>query len=235
MTTREKIRFVTFRTLGNFLLLLALYGVYQTFSPLVSQELRLRIERVRGISYAVVKEPDTPLINPPDAPLGTPGALNALFAKEKEHILIPIDPLFSILIPKIGASERIIPNVDSGNSDEYKKALLKGVAHAKGTVFPGIPGNTYLFAHSADNWWNAGHYNAVFYLIKDLEKGDEIVVFFEGRRYNYTVSEKYVADPSEVSFLVSSRGEEQKLILQTCWPPGTTWKRLFIIAKPKRT
>jgi hypothetical protein len=40
-----------------------------------------------------------------------------------------------------------------------------GVAHAKGTVFP-HKGNIYLFAHSTDNWWNVGRYNAVFYLLK---------------------------------------------------------------------
>lgn len=26
---------------------------------------------------------------------------------------------------------------------------------------------------------------------------------------------------------------EETLILQTCWPPGTTWKRLLVFAKPK--
>jgi len=40
--------------------------------------------------------------------------------------------------------------------------LQKGIAHAQGSVFPGMQGNIYLFAHSTDNWWNVGRYNAVF-------------------------------------------------------------------------
>ena len=233
MTLREKIRFLLIRTLGNFLLLISLYGVYQTFSPVISQEMRLQIEKMRGVKYSVIEESEIRTVNPPQVNLSTPGALSALFAKEKEHILIPIDPLFSVLIPSIGASEKVIANVDPGNPKEYQKALQSGIAHAKGTVFPGIKGNTYLFAHSADNFWNAGRYNAVFYLLKDLEIGDDIVVFFENRRFNYEVSGKYIADPTEVSFLEKSSLNIEQLILQTCWPPGTTWKRLFIVAKPK--
>lgn len=234
MTTREKVRFLIFRSIGNFLLLLSLYGVYATFSPVMSQEIRVRIERIRGIRYMVTEETELAQVNIPKEEMRTPGALSSLLSDEKVYTLVPIDPLLSILIPKIGASERIIPNVDPENREEYQKALLQGVAHAKGTVFPGMPGNTYLFAHSADNWWNAGRYNAVFYLLKDLEKGDDIVIFFENRRYNYEVSEKYLANPDAVSLLTDSRSTEQKLILQTCWPPGTTWKRLFIVAKPKK-
>jgi len=234
MTSRDKIQFLIFRSIGNFLLLLSLYGVYATFSPVMSQEIRVRIERMRGIRYLVTEETELAQVYIPKEEMRTPGALSTLLSDEKVYTLVPIDPLLSILIPKIGASERIIPNVDPENREEYQKALLQGVAHAKGTVFPGMPGNTYLFAHSADNWWNAGRYNAVFYLLKDLEKGDDIVIFFENRRYNYEVSDKYLANPNAVSLLTDSRSTEQKLILQTCWPPGTTWKRLFIVAKPKK-
>jgi sortase A len=163
-----------------------------------------------------------------------PAAFSALLGSEKDRILIPYDTSFSILIPKLGASARVIPNVDPTNEQEFRKVLENGIAHAKGTVFPGLPGNTYLFAHSTDSWWNVGRYNAVFYLLKDLEPGDDVIVFFEDRRYNYTVDAKYIADPTEVSLLVNSRGAEERLILQTCWPPGTTWKRLFIVAEPKQ-
>lgn len=234
MINREKIRFLIFRTFGNFLLLTALYGVYLTFSPVLSQELRIKIESFRGVRYEVVNDEQLAKIEIPQIPQNSPGALQALISDKKEYILIPKDPLFSILIPRLGASERIIANVDSENPEEYKNALKNGVAHAKGTVFPGLPGNTYLFAHSADSWWQASSLNATFYLLKDLEIGDEVVVFFENRRYNYNVTGKYIADPSEVSMLVNSRLTDEQLILQTCWPPGTTWKRLFITAKPKR-
>jgi sortase A len=111
---------------------------------------------------------------------------------------------------------------------------MQGVAHAKGSVFPNLKGNTYLFAHSTDNFWDVGRYNAVFYLLKDLKKGDDVIVFFENKRYNYVVTGSKITDPSNVSYLVNAqKGNEQQLILQTCWPPGTTLQRLLVFAKPK--
>ena len=151
----------------------------------------------------------------------------------KEQILTPIDPLFSILIPKLGIDEKVIPNVDPDNPQDYLPVLQQGIAHAKGSVFPGFPGTTYLFAHSADNWWDIEHYNAIFYTLNNLSTGDEIAVFFENRRYEYVVSQKIIADPQDVSYLVSQHSGEQRLVLQTCWPPGTTFKRLYVLAKPK--
>jgi sortase A len=127
----------------------------------------------------------------------------------------------------------VFPNVDPGNPDEFKPVLQQGVAHAKGTVFPGMVGNTYLFAHSADNWWDVGRYNAVFYLLKNLQKGDEVIVFFEDQRYDYVVSESFIAESSDVSLLNNHKTTEQ-LVLQTCWPPGTTLKRQFVVAVPKQ-
>jgi LPXTG-site transpeptidase (sortase) family protein len=234
MNKKDKINFFLIRSMGNFLLLLALYGVAATFGPVLLQETRFRIDAAKGVRYTVKTKTQIAKTEKANVQQNAPDVLGSLFSKNTERILIPSDTTFSILIPKIGASERIIPNVDPNNPDEFHKALLEGVAHAKGTVFPGFAGNTYLFAHSTDNWWNVGSYNAVFYLLKDLEPSDEVIIFFENKRYNYVVTQKGIADPSEVSLLVNNRGTEEKLILQTCWPPGTTWKRLYIIAKPKR-
>lgn len=232
MTRKEKIRFLIFRSIGNFLLLISLYGVVATFAPVLSQELRIRVEAAKGITYVVKAPEEISKVDIPDIQYGSPGALSALLDNEKEHILIPSDPQFSILIPKIGASSAVVPNVDPSNENEFRLALQHGVAHAKGTVFPGLPGNTYLFAHSTDNWWNIGRYNAVFYLLKDLQPGDDVVIFFENIRYNYKVTNTFIADADDVSLLINSRGDAQQLILQTCWPPGTTWKRFFVVARP---
>ena len=239
MHRSEAIRFIILRSIGNFLLLFSLYGVVATFGPSLLAEAGYRIAQARGITFAVE---DPEVSAPNEVPKGEgrrrqdyqgPGFGDVL-AGSTRQVLTPPDTEFSVIIPKIGASTRVIPNVDPDNPDEYLPLLAEGIAHAKGTVFPGITGNIYLFAHSADNWWAVGRYNAVFYLLKDMAAGDEIIVFFEGRRYNYVVDHTFVADPSEVSYLVDSQksGREQ-LILQTCWPPGTTWKRLFVVAVPQ--
>jgi sortase A len=157
-----------------------------------------------------------------------------VLAGPKIQELIPSDTDFSILIPKIGASAKIFPNVDPSDPNQFLPILLKGVAHAAGSVFPGMNGNIYLFAHSTDNFWDVGRYNAVFYLLKDLTKGDEVVIFYKNQRYNYIVQKTQIVDPSDVSYLVNSQKQnKQQLILQTCWPPGTTFQRLLVFASPK--
>ena len=142
-----------------------------------------------------------------------------------------LDPYFSIYIPKIDAKAKVIPNVDPGNSVEYLKALSEGVAQAKGTYFPGQGKTIYLFSHSTDSPIDIAKYNAVFYLLRKLDKGDRIIVYFLGVEHDYVVTEKFVTKADDTSWLKDD-GSGERLILQTCDPPGTSWNRLMVIAKP---
>lgn len=236
MTRSEAVKFIIIRSIGNFLVLFSLFGVLATFGPVLYYEVQFRVVQARGIHFVVGHQPTsaTQQKNTTAVPQEetTPGFAQILEG-DKEQILLPKDTQFSIVIPKIGASAKISPNVDPGNQEAFLPILQKGIAHAQGSVFPGMQGNIYLFAHSTDNWWNVGRYNAVFYLLRDLTLGDEIIVFFEERRYEYVVSQTIIADPNDVSFLAQPHTGKEKLVLQTCWPPGTTWKRLYIIAVPK--
>jgi sortase A len=142
---------------------------------------------------------------------------------------VPKDPQFSIVVPKIGANAKIIANVDAAEEEVYLNALNKGVAHTLGTAFPGEGGHVFLFAHSTDYFWNVGSYNAIFYLLNKLEIKDEINIYYKGQRYVYQVIGKQVVDPSKVEYLTRKTNKEF-LTLQTCWPPGTTLKRLLVFA-----
>lgn len=142
----------------------------------------------------------------------------------------PIDTQLGIVIPKIGANARIIPNVDPYNAKEYQAALTGGVAHAQLTVFPGEVGNIFLFSHSSVNFLEARKYNSIFYLLYKMEKGDEIDLYRGGRKFKYLVTEKKTIAAGDVKYL---QGEESKktVTLMTCWPPGTTYKRLLVIGE----
>jgi len=142
-----------------------------------------------------------------------------------------LDPYFSISIPKINASADIIPNIDINNSVEYLSALKRGVAHARGTSFPNQDKTIYLFSHSTNSPLNFNEYNAVFYLLKKLEKKDKIYVYFLNKKYTYEVTEKVITDSTDTSWLDNTTDGE-RLVLQTCDPPGTTLKRLIIVARP---
>lgn len=146
--------------------------------------------------------------------------------------LSPKDTQFGIVVPKIKANSKVIVNVDPGNKTEYMAALRTGVAHAKGTDFPGGKDNIYLFAHSTDFDFNVFSFNAIFYLLHNLEAGDEVTLYYLGRRYNYYVYDKKIVYGSDVEYLTKKYGESV-LTLQTCWPPGTTLQRLLVFAKPK--
>ncbi len=143
----------------------------------------------------------------------------------------PINTDFGIVIPKILANAKVIDNVDPFNSREYQIALTKGVAHAIGTAYPGNVGNNFIFAHSSVDWYIANQYNSVFYLLYKLEKGDKINMYYKKEKFVYKVIEKKYVEANDVSFLNPSSESTSILTLMTCWPPGTTLKRLIIRAE----
>ncbi|HJY98618.1 MAG TPA: sortase [Patescibacteria group bacterium] len=145
--------------------------------------------------------------------------------------LFPPTTEFSIVIPKIAAVAPIVPDVDPTSKFSYLKALKEGVAHARGSAVPGEFGNVYLFAHSTDAFYNVGSYNAVFFLLGKMEAGDEILVFYRGSLFRYEVYEKKVVAADAVEYLGTLEEGEKTLTLQTCYPPGTTLKRLIVLAK----
>lgn len=200
-----------FIIVGNFLLLIALVGLFFTYGPLFKSE----------INYQVKKRTRTII---PKIGFG-----QLLKMEVGSSAITAPDVNFSLVIPKINARSRIIHNVDASDKKDYSTALKKGVAHAKGTVFPGMKGTIMLFAHSTDAPWNIVRYNAIFYLLRELEQGDQIIIFFQGKRFNYRVIDKKIVSPTETSFF--SQKNEELLVLQTCYPPGTTKKALLVYAK----
>lgn len=142
----------------------------------------------------------------------------------------PVNTDFSIVIPKINANTKVVKNVDPYNSSVYQQALTQGVAHALGTATPDTFGNTFIFAHSAGNWYQANQYNAIFYLLNKLVAGDQIFIYYQNQKYTYLVKELKFVAPTDVKLMNQDLSQHQ-LTLMTCWPPGTTLKRLIVIAK----
>jgi LPXTG-site transpeptidase (sortase) family protein len=141
---------------------------------------------------------------------------------------------FSLRIPDLGINSVVIPDVDIYDSKIYLAALKEGIAQAKGSGFPGQTEHNrtiFLFAHSTDSPLNILKYNAQFFALKDAKIGQKVVIRFWGRDYTYSIQEKRVVAATDTSFLIPQTDHEQ-LILQTCWPPGTSDKRLLILAVP---
>jgi len=158
MTTKDKVRFLIVRTIGNFLVLFAIFGVLATFGPALYYEVQFRIILARGVHFSVNNQvaqsgevAEIPPANAnPTEPVKPTLSFADVLSGPTEQILTPVDPNFSVLIPKLGANAKVFPNVDPGNPAIFLPILQQGVAQAAGTFFPGQKGNIYLFAHSTD-------------------------------------------------------------------------------------
>lgn len=161
-------------------------------------------------------------------PKSVPVVFNPLKTEDGSSI-DPASKDFGLVIPKVGINTAVIPAVNPADPGKYLEALKKGVAHASTSYFPDEDGTVYLFSHSTNYDWFVSDLNAVFYLLKNLSEGDLVVVFYKGTQYTYKLREKRVVKPTETSYLIPQKGTKT-LILQTCWPPGSTAERLLLFA-----
>jgi sortase A len=102
-------------------------------------------------------------------------------------------------VPRLGLSAIAREGVDA-------RTLRSAVGHVPETALPGEPGNVAF----------AGHRDTFFRKLKDVKKGDRIVVTTAGGVYAYDVRETKVVRPSDVSVLEPTR--EPALTLVTCYP-----------------
>ncbi len=209
------------RTIGLGLLALALGGMVGPFIP------DIRLES----SYAV-REATADLHTSAQAanplPKSVPVVFNPLVAPDGS-VITPVSEDFSIIIPKIGVNAPVIAGVNPADTGEYKTALLQGVAQASTSMLPDQTGTVYLFSHSTSYDWFVKDLNAVFYLLKNLKEGDLIVLTYKSKQYTYRLTETRIVAPTDVSYLIP-QGNKKSLILETCWPPGTTNQRLLVFA-----
>lgn len=158
--------------------------------------------------------------------------------EERIVITIPIVPYENrIVIPKIGKN---IPLVEIKNKkvknvkeleDIFMEELVNGVVRYPWTAKPWKEGNAFIFWHSSNFPWIKGEYNDVFALLDKLVYWDEIIVYYEQQKFVYTVKEKKVIKPWDVSLIKDQENNKKKITLMTCWPIGTTLKRLVVIGE----
>ena len=123
-------------------------------------------------------------------------------------VSLAVSNSFYINIPKINAQAPIILDVDPFSQAVYRKALEQGVAQARGSALPGEGRTIFLFAHSSDVPWRMTRYNTAFLRLGELQLGDNIFLYKEGREYKYQVVDKKEVWPDEVQYLK----EDQELL-----------------------
>jgi LPXTG-site transpeptidase (sortase) family protein len=138
---------------------------------------------------------------------------------------------FELIIPKIAVHTQVKTNVNADNKEKYNQILKSQAAHARGSALPGENGFIYIFGHSTNSVLNIDYYNPIFYLIKKLEKDDEMILAYKGDIYFYKVKEIKIIEANDLKILKDYENQNI-LILQTCWPSGTIWQRLLVVANP---
>jgi sortase A len=155
----------------------------------------------------------------------------ARFLSTKPILIEPVNRDFSLVIERIGVNAPIVADVSVSDEKAYIEALKNGIAHASSSKYPSKkPGNVYLFAHASVNFWRLGKYATVFNLLRKLDLGDRVHVFYKGEPYIYEVVNKEVMKGWN-TYPITRPVVEPILTLQTCDPPGTTINRLVVTAK----
>lgn len=229
LTRFRKILFVRF--VGYLFIFIGLLIAVLIIEPVLGEESKYRLNQIFGRQHilpqvitSLSQEGSGQSVNDSNS-----SSFGDIMLGSSETI-VPVSTDFGIVIEKINANAKVVANVDPSSERDYSQALASGVAHAKGTKFPGETGNIYLFSHSVDAPWNIVRYNAIFYLLGKLEVNDRVILFYQGRRFDYIVFDKAIVKPSDTHFLTDSY-EQSVLTLQTCDPPGTLLNRLVVRAK----
>ena len=156
----------------------------------------------------------------------------------REPKIDPISKDFGLVIPKIGVNVPVVDNVDGSNEKEYLWKLTEGVGHFKALktpemevdgAYPDQGGNIFIFGHSQIPGGDMSRYQGVFNQLSDLQKGDKVVVYYQGEKFEYRVVEGKVVEKTALEYLKHT--DEETLTLMTCWPLGFENKRYIVRAK----
>lgn len=122
-----------------------------------------------------------------------------------------------------------VPIVWTQDTKNFEKDLKNGVVHYPGTAMPGEIGTSYISGHSSNYAWVKGNYNRVFDTLDRLKVGDSFnitVTLKNGSKVklHYKVIKQQQYQPNDQAQL--ENGSKSVVALSTCWPLGTTARRL---------
>lgn len=129
-----------------------------------------------------------------------------------------------LVIPSISVDMPVV----EGNSE---KALNLGLWHRPGTGIPG-KGNIVITGHRVGYAFlpNDVKTSTSFYNLDKLKNGDYIILYWQGKEYNYQVIGSEIVKPTAIE--IESQSGEERMTLYTCHPIGSNANRLVYYAKP---
>ncbi len=209
------------RTLSSFMIAAGFLLIWLSFGAILKDELWFYLKEARGQELSLFKRSEDSVED----------SVFARFLTSRPIFIEPVNKDFSIVIERIGVNAPIVADVSVTDEKAYNEALKTGIAHASTSKYPSNkPGNVYLFAHASINFWRLGKHANVFNLVRKLDLGDRIHVFYKGEPYIYEVVNKETMKGWN-TYPITRSVVEPILTLQTCDPPGTTLNRMVVTAK----
>ncbi len=135
----------------------------------------------------------------------------------------------TLVIEKLNISAPIIFS-KAQTTDAIYTDLKKGVVVYPGSVKPGEQGSSLILGHSSSYLWDKNKYGNIFALINKLQIGDTFSIrYADGQTFRFQVDESLIFNPFDSDSLAKlSATETSNVILMSCWPTGTSLKRIGI-------
>lgn len=131
-----------------------------------------------------------------------------------------------IIISKI-ALNGLVLNPQTQDQEVLDAELLKGAVRYPGSGDLESTKNIFIFGHSSDLPVVHNQSFKIFNRLKELAKGDEIVLASKDKNYRYRVSSVSATKASDV---VVTFADEHRLVLSTCNSFGTKEGRYVVYA-----
>lgn len=122
-----------------------------------------------------------------------------------------------VLIPSIGIDMQIFDGPTEKTLDRG------GIWHIPNTSNPAQGGNTVLSGH---RWQYLPPSNSTLYLLDKVKIGEPVIVYWQGKEYDYRISGREVVDPNRVGILDNT--PSPRLTIFTCTPLYSTKQRLVL-------
>jgi len=192
---------------------------------------------------ATPTETPTPTVTPTPLPSATPAPTEELPPEPVE----PSQPIVRLKIPRLSVERAVVEigvHLEKGWDTDALFATKNRpdlIGHLQGSALPGEGSNIVLAGHNYD--WGIFQWNGVFFNIKQLRAGDEILAFTQGGERHVYIVEKVKEIPftggndDELFKHAKHLGptETERLTLITCSGANLlNWnKRVYVIAYPE--
>ncbi len=146
----------------------------------------------------------------------------------------PLPNAATLVIDSVGIHAPIVFGVPDNNDLIYNN-LEKGVVHYSNTPKPGEEGAAIVLGHSSAYPWYKGKYGAVFALLSKLKIGDRFYVqYSDNRTFVFEMKQAIIFNPfdsTDQRVQALERAPGSTLLLVSCYPVGTNYKRIAVQAE----